>query len=88
LKKRRKDKMMEWYTIVSCGMNPAPARGPFKTLAEAREAVERFSERYGSEAGTYLAAGSVTIVGPFRTRKDAKEADISDYPEYGATAWD
>lgn len=79
---------MEWYTIVSCGVNPSPARGPFKALQDARDAVNRFNERYGSEAGTFLAAGSVRIVGPFKSRNDAKEADISDYLEYGATAWD
>jgi hypothetical protein len=69
----------EWWTWVHFGSDPSPARGPFKSLAEAEEAGNRFSQRYGSLAGTYCAAGSHRIVGPYRTRREALAADISNY---------
>lgn len=72
----------DWYTIVSAGgfYNPTPARGPFRGREEAGAALERFCERYGALSGTYLAATSARIVGPFRTRAVARDMDISDYP--------
>jgi len=56
----RKDKLriILWYAIVGAGSGPKPARGPHRTLEDAREAVERFRERHGAVAGTHLAAGS------------------------------
>lgn len=71
-----------WWSIVGVGRDPQPASGPFRTLAQATKAIERFRSRYGWQAGTYLAAGCSRIVGPFRTRSLAKTADISDYSHY------
>ena len=67
-----------WYTIASFGSDPAPAQGPFRSAEEADAAVERFRARHGHLAGTWLAAGSVRILGPFKTRREAQNADISD----------
>jgi hypothetical protein len=69
-----------WYAIVSFGSSPAPAKGPFASVEKAEDAVSRFRSRHGSLAGTYLAAGSTRIVGPFASRAAAREADISDAP--------
>ena len=69
--------MREWYVILKAGSHPAPARGPHRSLDEAQEAWNRFFERYGGMAGSYIAAGSVRIAGPFRTRREAAAADIS-----------
>ena len=68
---------MLWYTIVHGGRDPQPAKGPFQSVEEAEAAIERFKARHGSDAGTYLAAGYTTIVGPFQTRRQAQQADIS-----------
>ena len=69
--------MGEWYVILKAGSHPAPARGPHRSLDEAREAWDRFFVRHGSMAGSYVNAGSVRIAGPFRTRREAAAADIS-----------
>lgn len=66
-----------YYTFVRFGSDPMPARGPFKSIEEAEEAMERFRYRHGHLAGTWVASGSVRLVGPFATRKAAREADIS-----------
>ena len=68
---------MDWYTIVHCGSDPQPAKGPFRTVGEAEEAMQRFRGRHGYLAGTFLAAGATHIAGPFRTRQQARGADIS-----------
>ena len=68
-----------WWTILTFGSDPCPARGPFRSLADARAAVRRFRQREGALAGTWLAASSARIVGPFQTRAAAKRADVSDY---------
>jgi hypothetical protein len=49
----------------------------FRTIEEADAAMENFQARYGHLAGTYLASGSVRLVGPFATRAKALDADIS-----------
>ena len=68
---------MKWYAWVHCGMNPTPAKGPFQSVEEARKALERFRERYGSRAGTYEAAGSIRL-NEYPTRAKARDGDISD----------
>jgi len=70
---------MDWYTIVTDGgaTNPTPARGPWKSYEDADAAILAFRERHGHLAGTYLAATNARIVGPYRTRRAALEADIS-----------
>jgi hypothetical protein len=68
---------MAWYTIRGAGGGPKPAPGPYRTIAEAEEAIERFRERHGDAAGTHLAAGSVRIL-EYATRTKAREGDISD----------
>jgi len=73
-----------WYAIVHCGggRSPTPAKGPFKSKTEAEDALRRFRERHGHRAGTYLAATSSRIVGPFRSRTSAKNVDIGDACAY------
>ena len=66
-----------WFTYVRFGSDPMPARGPFRSIEEADTAMENFQGRYGHLAGTYLASGSVRLVGPFATRAKALNADIS-----------
>ena len=68
---------MKWYAWVSFGANPSPAKGPFKTVDEAKVALERFRERYGALAGTYEEVGSVRL-NEYPARAAAREADISD----------
>jgi hypothetical protein len=68
---------MAWYTIVHAGSDPQPAKGPFKSVREAEAAIGRFQDRHGSMTGTYLAAGSTRLVGPFQTKREALQADIS-----------
>lgn len=65
-----------YYTFVCFGSGPMPARGPFRSLEEADEAMARFQSRHGYVAGTYLASGSVRLVGPYPTRAKALVADI------------
>jgi hypothetical protein len=66
-----------WYTFVSFGSDPMPARGPFRSIEEADAAMENFQARHGHLAGTWLASGSVRMVGPYPTRAKALAADIS-----------
>ena len=67
---------MAWYTIVHPRNEPGPAKGPFRRVYEAEDAMERFAARYGpTTAARYLAKAQ--IVGPFRTRREAQQADIS-----------
>lgn len=66
-----------WYTWVHFGSDPAPAKGPHATVKAAREALERFRQRYGEHAGTYEDAGSVRLYA-YETREEARRASISD----------
>lgn len=66
-----------WFAWVTCGGDPAPARGPFRSIEEAEEALARFRERHGYLAGTYEAAGSLRLQA-YPTREKARGADISD----------
>ena len=68
---------MKWFTYVKFGSAPGPAVGPFNSIADAESAMDRFLARHGYLAGTYLASGSIRLVGPFATRKAARNADIS-----------
>ena len=63
-----------WYTFVSFGADPAPT-GVFNSIKDCRKAVDRFKERHAALAGTYLSAAR--IAGPYNTRREAREADIS-----------
>lgn len=66
-----------WWTTVGFGGTPTP-RGPWHSRADAEDAVARWEERTGSEAGTLLAAHSVRIQGPYSTRAAARDGDISE----------
>lgn len=66
-----------YFTFVRFGSDPMPARGPFTSIQDANDAMDRFNSRYGHLAGTYLASGSVRLVGPYSTRAKALNADIS-----------
>lgn len=73
-----------WYTTVTFGSGPyeMPPCGPWPSEQEANEAMDRWHERVGALAGTINAAHNVRIVGPFCTRREAAQADISDYTQY------
>jgi hypothetical protein len=73
-----KNNTTTWFAILTAGSSPRPAQGPFRSIEDAREAVQRFRESKGSLAGTYLASGSALIAGPYPTRAKAKAADIGD----------
>lgn len=77
----------EWFTPVGCGSGPKPARGPFTSTEAALAAVERFRQRYGQHADTYLRSGSVRIAGPYPTRAKAAKADISDAGTAASVWW-
>lgn len=66
----------EWYAVVGFGSGPMPQKGPWRSVDTARGAIQRFRERYGWEAGTHLAAGSVRIVGPYDSRQAALNAGV------------
>lgn len=72
----------DWFTVVSFGGNSGAPSGPWHGEEAAREALGRWQDRMGSEAGTAIAAHSIRIVGPFCTRSAAQDADISDYPRH------
>jgi hypothetical protein len=80
-----------WWTTVTFGTaylpGPTPPAGPWRSREEAEEAVARWRRRLGYRAGTYEAASNLRIVGPFRTRAAAREADISDYPQAIRASW-
>jgi hypothetical protein len=69
--------MAEWYAIVGTGGGHRPAHGPFSSIDAADDAVERFRDRHGHKAGTYLSASHARLVGPFETRAAAKRASIN-----------
>lgn len=81
--------MKTWYTTVSFGSGPyaMPPRGPWRSIAEAEDAIERWEDRVAHLAGTIRAAHSVRLVGPYRTRHAARQADISTAPVV-ARGWD
>jgi hypothetical protein len=66
-----------WYTFVSWGSDPTPARGPFRSIEDADAAMDRFILRHGYKAGTWLKSGNVAMAGPYPTRLKALAADIS-----------
>ncbi len=72
-----------WFRIVSFGsygeVNGPPARA-YRGREAADAARRRWCDRLGSEAGSAMAAMSVRIVGPFRTRERARRASITDRP--------
>jgi hypothetical protein len=72
----------DWYTIVWAGSGPytMPPRGPWKRLDDAYDALARWRTRAGHLTGTIEAAHNVRVVGPFATRAQAREADISTAP--------
>lgn len=76
--------MTQWYTTVSFGTlfyeGPHIPHGPWKSLDEAQAALKRWSDRSGWLAGTYLNAHNIRIAGPYRTREEARNADISNHP--------
>ena len=69
--------MKDWYAWTHFGADPAPAKGPFQTIDEARGALERFRGRYGALAGTYERSGRITLK-IYVSRESARNADIGD----------
>lgn len=59
-----------------------PAKGTFPTIEAAFAAYGRFQTKFGSEAGSHSAAGSLRLV-EFPTREAAREGDVSDYSSHG-----
>lgn len=89
LSKRYRDSVpartASWHAIVhfgSSGNCPSAPHGPYRSREEADEALSRFLRRLGADGGSYAAATSVRVVGPFPTRAVARDADISDYPRH------
>jgi hypothetical protein len=70
----------QWFTWATCGGGPAPARGPFRSIEEALDALQRFREKHGAMAGTYERAGSLRLKA-YPTRGKARKGDISDNGE-------
>ncbi len=71
-----------WYRIVSFGSGPyeMPPVGAWPNRDAAAAALDRWRERAGWGAGTREAAHSVRIYGPYRTRAEARDGDISEAP--------
>lgn len=71
-----------WWGLVSfggAGVTAYPTdwpRGPWKAQEEGERALDRWVKRRGLEsiAGTIWAAHNIRIVGPYRTRKEARRA--------------
>ena len=70
--------MSTWYTIVTKGTACTVPRGPWRSTAEAHDAVAGWSARRGHLAATELKAATARLVGPFASRELARAADISD----------
>lgn len=75
-----------WWTILTFGSHYDGPRGPYPSEEAACDALDRWRSRKGSDAGSIEAASSLRIAGPFKSRSIARQADISDYTEYLATA--
>lgn len=78
-----KGDIMKWYAIVAFGSpdSTVAARFPARKVGhynEVSDALDAWRERAGHLAGTAEAACSVRIAGPFRTRAEARNADISE----------
>lgn len=70
-----------WYAIVwhgSFGRYRQPPTGPWPSLEHARQAAAAWRDRIGADQGATPAHTTVRIVGPYRTRAEARNADISD----------
>lgn len=77
-----------WTTVATNGaFAPTPPLGPWRTREEGVEAWQHWEARMGSRAGSYIDMTSARIVGPFRTRIDAFDADISTYPQDIEESW-
>ncbi len=71
--------MTTWWVLLTSGREAnMPPRGPWSSREAATLAIQRWRERVGHVAGTILAARSARLV-PFRSRAEARAADISDY---------
>ena len=67
-----------WYRAGVFGSSYDGPQGPWRDLDEAYLAVARWVRRKGSEAGSRMAASSFRVLGPFRTREQARQASISE----------
>lgn len=74
--------MTEWWTTVSFGALYDGPSGPWKSEEAAAGAMSHWRDRKGADAGSIEAASSLRVVGPFRSRAIARQADISDYPKH------
>lgn len=72
----------EWYAIFYAGWGDQPARGPFRSLADAEAAWRRWYDRQPQRthdnAGSRADAGDARITGPYRTRREARLPDVND----------
>lgn len=79
--------MKTWYTIFSTGDGQQPAKGPYPSMEETREVLRKFVERYPDPLAAVESESSrVQILGPFNTRKLAREAHIYAQAEADAKA--
>lgn len=67
-----------WYRAGVFGSSYDGPQGPWRDLDEAYLAVARWVRRKGSEAGSRMAVSSFRVLGPFRTREQARQAGISE----------
>lgn len=73
---------IRWHRIVSFGSGPyrMPPVSAWPNRDAATAALQRWRDGAGWEAGTREAAHNVCIYGPYRTRAEARDGDISERP--------
>ena len=65
----------DWWVFLTFGFWDGLKRGPFKSREKALESLKPWKRKSGFNS---LAAGfTLRLAGPFRTRKEALEANIS-----------
>lgn len=71
--------MTIWYAFTFHGgassNTPRPAKGPFTSVKEAKEAIKKFRFRHGSLAGEYLTITS-PILYAYGTNAAARRGDV------------
>lgn len=67
--------MKEWWTFVHSGIWEEIDLGPYPSQEEALESLNPLREK--AQFGTLAACHSLRLAGPFPTKKQALEADIS-----------
>ena len=66
----------EWFAFCAWGAGSVPTPRVVTSVAEADSAASRWRDSCASKRGA-PAAADVRLLGPFATRREAREADIS-----------